>query len=155
MRKLIDYLQKKHNIYLVGLEKSGAFVEHAIQVSPKLSRNQYVLLGNNYIYKYIMPGKREIDVPYGSTTYYGHKIIFKSENDNTYVATVPSPKQMVEPQNEDYKNLDVILKNLTALKCDLYSNSLIPVVLANKLVSLASHPSSDLLKSFVQNSLNK
>ena len=155
MRKLIGYLQRKHNIYLVGLEKSGAFVEHAMQVSPKLHLNQYILLGNNYIYKYIMPGKREIDKPYGSTTYYGHKVIFKSKHDNVYVATVPNPVQITEPKICDYINLDVLLENITALKCDLYSNSLIPVVLANKLVSLASHPSSDLLKSFVQNSLNK
>ena len=45
--------------------------------------------------------------------------------------------------------------NITALKCDLYYNSLVPVVLANKLVSLADHPSSDLLKAFAQEKINK
>ena len=33
MRKLITYLNCKHNIYFIGLEKSGSFVEHAEQVS--------------------------------------------------------------------------------------------------------------------------
>ena len=47
-------------------------------------------------------------------------------------------------------HLNVVLNNITALKCDLYYNSLVPVVLANKLVSLADHPSSDLLKTFAQ-----
>jgi hypothetical protein len=95
-----------------------------------------------------MPGKKEVNEPYGSTTYYGHKVIFRSENDNIYVATVPSSNQIVEPQIHDYRNLDIILKNITALKCDLYSNSLIPVVLANKSVSLAAHPKYRLVKSF-------
>lgn len=50
-------------------------------------------------------------------------------------------------------NLDIILHNVAALKCDLYYNSLVPVVMANKLVSLADHPSADLLKSFAQENI--
>ena len=156
MRKLICYLQKHHNVYLVGLEKSGAFVEHAAQVSSKLFNNQYHILGNKYIYKYITPGKGKINEPYSKTSYYGHKVIFKSNDDNIYVATIPIGQELkLEPQIHDLKNLDLILNNVAALKCDLYSNSLIPVVLANKLVSLAAHPSSELLKAFAQDSLNK
>ena len=67
-----------------------------------------------------------------------------------YVATIPNVQAMVEPQISDYININEILYNITALKCDLYYNSLVPVVMANKLVSLADHPSSDLLKTFAQ-----
>lgn len=155
MRKLIGFLQKKHDIYLVGLEKSGTFAEHAAQVSQKLSDNQIMLLGNKYIYKYIVPGKSEENLPYGSTTYYGQKVIFKAKNDYTYVATIPCEKLVSEPQFGDLKNLDVILRNVAALKCNLYSNSLLPVVLANKLVSLSSHPSSKLLRDFVKGNLGR
>lgn len=35
MRKLMTFLNQHHSIYLVGLEKSGSFVEHAVQVSKK------------------------------------------------------------------------------------------------------------------------
>jgi hypothetical protein len=38
-------------------------------------------------------------------------------------------------------------------KCDMYDNSLLPVALANKLVSLANHPSSRILQKFAKNSL--
>ena len=155
MRKLIGYLQKNHDIYLVGLEKSGVFAEHAAQASQNFSNNQFMVLGSKYIYKYILPGKSEDDIPYASTTYYGHKVIFKSKDDYVYVATIPCPNLSVEPQPCDLQNLEVILYNVAALKCDLYSSSLIPVVLANKLVSLASHPSSDLLRAFVQNNLGR
>ena len=58
-----------------------------------------------------------------------------------------------EPHISDYINIYSILHNITALKCDLYYNSLVPVVLANKLVSLADHPSSDLLKTFARDKI--
>lgn len=150
MRKLMTYLNEKYAIYLVGLEKSGSFVEHAVQVSKKMLPKQMLLLGNSYIYKYIIPGNGKDDEPYASSSYYGHKVIFKSEHSNVYVATIPSTKAMIEPQISDYINIKEILHNITALKCDLYFNSLVPVVIANKLVSLADHPSSNILKTFAQ-----
>jgi len=153
MRKLIGYLQKRHDIFLVGVEKSGSFVEHAAQVLQQFSKNQYMVLGNSYIYKYIIPAISEENEPYASTSYYGHKVLFKSKDDNMYVATIPCPELLVEPRASDLRNVEAILHNLAALKCDLYANPLMPVVLANKLVSLAAHPSSDLLRAFVQNTL--
>ena len=150
MRKLMTFLNQNHSIYLVGLEKSGSFVEHAVQVSKKMLPKQLLLLGNSYIYKYIIPGNGRDSEPYAISSYYGHKVIFKSEHNNVYVATIPNVQAMVEPQISDYININEILCNITALKCDLYYNSLVLVVMANKLVSLADHPSSDLLKTFAQ-----
>lgn len=147
---LLTYLNTHHHIYLVGLEKGGAFVEQAEHISEKLLPNQMLLLGNKYIYKYIIPGNEKPHEPYAASSYYGHKVIFKSESGNIYVATIPNIAPKVESQLEDYLNMDVILHNLTALKCDLYYNSLVPIVLANKLVSIADHPSSDLLKTFAK-----
>ena len=155
MRRLITYLNNHYSIYMVGLEKSGAFVEHAAQVSEKMQPNQIRLLGNKYIYKYIIPGNMDDDAPYARSSYYGNKVIFKSIYNNVYVATIPNIQPKAEPQIEDYININEILYNIAALKCDLYYNSLIPVVLANKLVSLAAHPSSDLLKVFAQDNISK
>lgn len=98
MRKLITFLNKHHAIYLVGLEKSGSFVEHAEQISKKMLPKQMLLLGNSYIYKYIIPGRGENDEPYASSSYYGNKVIFKSEHNNVYVATIPNVQAKVEPQ---------------------------------------------------------
>jgi len=155
MRELMTYLNQHHAIYLVGLEKSGSFVEHAVQASKKMLPKQMLLLGNSYIYKYIIPGNGRDNEPYASSSYYGHKLIFKSEHNNVYVAKIPNTQAMVEPQIDDYININEILYNITALKCDLYYNSLVPVVMANKLVSLAGHPSSDLLKDFAQEQLSQ
>lgn len=153
MKKLIKYLNENYTINLVGLEKSGAFVEHAEMISDKLENNQMVLLGNNYIYKYILPGQPRPGAIYGETTYYSHKLIYKSKYDNVYIASIPTIDLKAEPSLTDYINLSVILNNIAYLKCDLYYNSLVPVVLANKLVSLSDHPSADILKSFAQQSV--
>jgi hypothetical protein len=61
---------------------------------------------------------------------------------------------VLEPQKSDFKNIDAILNNIEKLKCDMYDNSLFPVALANKLVSLADHPSSVILEKFAKQSIN-
>ncbi|WP_353507126.1 hypothetical protein, partial [Thomasclavelia cocleata] len=150
----IKYLNKNFTINLVGLEKSGAFVEHAEVISDKLEKNQIILLGNNYIYKYILPGQPRPGSIYGETTYYSHKLIYKSKYGNIYIASIPAIELKAEPDLSDYINLSAILNNISYLKCDLYYNSLVPVVLANKLVSLSDHPSADILKTFAQQSIS-
>src|SRR5258707_10856186 len=57
MRALATYLFKTHNLFLAGSEKSGAFVEHADEIAGKLKPGQIILLDNDYIYKYVLPGK--------------------------------------------------------------------------------------------------
>lgn len=155
MRSLVNFLFEKHNLYLAGLEKSGAFVDHADEISQKLNNNQVLLLDNDYIYRYILPGKADPTNPYGRTTYYGNKLIFKTEGHNLYVVSLPTGVLTPHPQKSDFNNLDVILTNLSKLKCDMYDSALIPVALANKLVSLANHPSSAILQNFATNSIGR
>lgn len=97
------------DIYIVGLEKSGSFVEHAEQVSKKMLPKQILLLGNKYIYKYIIPGQARNNEPYASSSYYGHKLIFKSEHSNVYVATIPNTQALAEPQIKDYIHIHEVL----------------------------------------------
>jgi len=153
MRNLIQFLNNNHAVFLVGLEKSGAFVEHADAISNRIDKKKALIFTNQYIYKYIIPGQADESAPYGRSTYYGNKLIYKSEYDNVYVATLPSLKALSNPTKSDLINVDVILNNISALKCDLYYNSLVPIVMANKLVSLADHPSADLLKHFAQDTI--
>jgi len=153
MRELVNYLLSYYNLYLVGLEKSGAFVEHADEIAKKLNAGQVLLIDNDYIYKYIIPGKADPNNPYGRTTYYGNKLIFKSHDDKIYVATLPTRDIIAFPKKDDFTNIDVILTNVKKLKCDMYDSSLLPISLVNKLVSLAEHPSSIILEKFAKKSL--
>lgn len=152
MRELCNFLFKKYDLYLAGLEKSGAFVEHADEIKKKLKPGQYLLLDNKHIYKYIIPGDPDTTDPYARTSYFGAKLIYKSRNEEMYVITLPTEKAdiILNPQKDDFRNIDVILNNIDKLKCDMYENSLLPVALANKLVSLSNHPSSILLEKFAR-----
>lgn len=148
MRELVRFLFEHHDLYLVGLEKSGAFVEHADEISEMMGSGSVLILDNDYIYKYIIPGKADPANPYGRTTYYGNKVIFKTAAGGMYVASLPTANVMATPKENDFRNLHTILMNVEKLKCDMYDNALIPVALANKLVSLANHPSSRILQKF-------
>lgn len=153
MRELIKYLIEDYNIFLAGLEKSGPFVEHADEISNRLDYGSALILDNDYIYNYIIPGKADPANPYGRTTYYGNKLIFKTTLGKIYVVSVPTKEIVVNPNECDLPNLKTILTNIEMLKCDMYDNALLPVALANKLVSLANHPSSRILQKFAMNSM--
>ena len=148
MRALVNFLVQKHNCYLVGLEKSGPCVEHADEIANKLEPGQFLILDNEYIYRYIISGQADPTRPYGSTTYYGNKVIFKSSDGSVYVATLPTRDVMTDPTPVDLPNLQVILSNIEKLRCDMYDDALFPVALVNKLVSLADHPSARILTRF-------
>jgi hypothetical protein len=149
-RALMNFLFTQHNCYLAGLEKSGAFVEHAHEISQILKPGMVLLLNDDYIYRYIIPGKVDASSPYGVTTYYGNKVIFKSATEHVHVATLPTKNPFSDPKESDFPNLHTILHNVAKLKCDMYDDSLVPVALVNKLVSLANHPSSRILQKFAK-----
>lgn len=157
MRKLINFLHEKRNLYLVGLEKTGAFADHAHEITKiiegenKLKPNKILLLSNDYIYKYVTPGD-STKMLYGDRSYYSGKIIFRSKQGSVYVTSIPTnhKEDILAPQKSTFKNIDVILHNISKLKCEMYDSALVPVTLANKLVSLANHPSQVLLEKFAQ-----
>ena len=153
-RALLNFLFTHHNCYMAGLEKSGAFVEHAHEIASLLNPGTALLLDDDYIYRYIIPGKADASSPYGRTTYYGNKVIFKSEGGHVHVATLPTRDALSTPTETDFPNLQIILRNISKLRCDMYDDSLVPIALVNKLVSLANHPSSRILQKFAKQTIS-
>ncbi|MCT4705398.1 hypothetical protein MUA03_05645 [Enterobacteriaceae bacterium H16N7] len=159
MRELCNYFIPKYSLKIIGIEKSGAFVEHAEEITrgdnAPLGRNNILLLSNSYIYKHILPGPSEEHLVnstpiYASSSYYSGKIIFRSNSNRVYVVTLPieESEKIRKPAISDYSHIHEILNVIDRLKCDMYDNSLIPIALVNKLVSLANHPSSRVLEKF-------
>ena len=153
MRHLVGFLFREHNLFLAGLEKSGAFVEHAHEIGPLLESGQVLILDNDYIYRYVIPGKADPANPYGRTTYYGNKLIFKAHSGSLHVMTLPMENVLSHAKSSDFQNLGVVLLNVAKLKCDMYDDSLVPVALVNKLVSLANHPSARILQKFAKKTM--
>jgi len=155
MRQLVNFLFDHYDLNLAGLEKTGPFVEHADEISSRLKEGSILILDNDYIYKYIVPGKADPSNPYGRTTYYGNKVIFKTPTQRMHVITLPTRQILTHPQEGDFYNLQVILTNVEKLKCDMYDDALIPVAMVNKLVSLANHPSARILQKFAISSIQR
>lgn len=157
MRELMQWLGDKDNgsplICLVGLEKSGAFVEHAALIDAQLKNGHYLLLDSDYIYRYIVPGEAQ-GGGFGGNTYYGAKVIYKSPQGHTFVATIPTAEFKARPAFEDLYNAAEVLSVTGELRCSMYDNALLPIVLANRLVSLADVPSAEILKRFVKSSVS-
>lgn len=157
MQVLLTYLNQNNKINLVGVETSGAFVDHARQIKDKLNPGQVFLLNNEHIYTYIQVGNHK-EQQYGSTSYYSGKFIYKSFDERVYVLTLPVENHNTyynQPELTDLKNIQEILMNIDKLRCDIYENALIPVAVANKLISLTNHPSSNILERFAKKSMGR
>ena len=126
--------------YFVGLEKSGAFVEHASQIEQMMGPSTVLPLSTEYIYRSVVPGQGDNSRPYAWNTYWGGKLIFRASDASTYVATVPMNHLLGSPALDDFANVDAVLSVLGELRCSMYDNALVPVALANKLVSLFDFP---------------
>ncbi|KNC95647.1 DNA double-strand break repair nuclease NurA [Trabulsiella odontotermitis] len=159
MRELCNFFIPRYGLKILGIEKSGTFVEHAEEISrgdnSPLKINTALLLSNSYIYKHILPASGNEDsinkLPvYAHTSYYSGKIIYRSLSDRVFVVTIPIDdfEKIREPRLEYFQNIHEILGVVDRLKCDMYDNAVIPIALVNKLVSLANHPSSRVLEKF-------
>jgi hypothetical protein len=157
MRELVECLLSEPGgpagptLRLVGLEKSGAFVEHAAAIQDRMKPGSFMVIGDPYIRRYIAPG--EASAIYGQNTYYGQKVLFRAPGGEMYVATVPARSYMADPKPADIPHLETILALIAELRCSMYDNSLIPVALANKLVSLSDFPSQRILGTFTKSKL--
>lgn len=151
MRELMAFLARQDDgaplLNLVGLEKSGPFVEHAALIEPLMPSATVLVLDNDYIYRYIQPGD-PAEQTFGRNTYYGAKVILRTPGGDTYVASVPTAKYIKSPKFEDLFNAAEVLRVTGKLHCSMYDNALLPIVLANRLVSLADVPSSEILAKF-------
>jgi hypothetical protein len=153
MRELFEYLLSQPGgpsgptLRVAGLEKSGAFVEHASAIQDWMRPGSLFVVGDGYIRKYIVPGG-DAGATYGQNTYYGQKVFFRAPGGEMHVATIPAASYKSEPKPSDLPYLHQILTLIRELRCSMYDNALIPVALANKLVSLSDFPSQRILTAF-------
>lgn len=158
LRSLTKFLLKNHGLNLIAIEKSGYFVRYADSIGrPQsepaiLKRGEFILLDGEFIYDQIIPGDKTAPAAgYGAYTHYGSKIIFKDAHGRVYVLTTPPwSKHPTPPQ---FPNLHNILAAIERLKCDSYDNSLLPVALINKYISLSFNPSRNILRKFLSDKI--
>lgn len=158
LRDLTRFLLTRHGLNLVAVEKSGFFVNYADVISrqpnevPLLNKGEFILLDSELIYDQIIPGKKAASAAgYGAYTHYGSKIIFKDRRGRVYVLTTPPWSK--SPDQTRFPNLFNILATIEELKCDSYDNSLLPIALINKHISLSFNPSRSILRKFLSDQI--
>ncbi len=150
MSELVGWLLDHHGLCMAGLEKSGAFVDHAREIAQRMKPGTIIVLTDDYIYGNILPGTADPNRPYAATSNYGQKVIFKTRGGQMHVVSLPVRQLLKKPAAADIPNLHEVLSLVEALNCDMYDSALIPVALVNKLVSLSAHPSTRILEKFAR-----
>ncbi|MEZ0108637.1 hypothetical protein ABH920_002638 [Catenulispora sp. EB89] len=153
---------------LVGIEKTGEFVDHAQAIADHIPNGYVMALDVPYINKYIV--NHDEDHHYGRDEFYGRRFIFKTSTGDVLVITVPrvpggvpyeKPRFQANgdaiPGPSDslnsYPTLRATLDVLDQLQTRLYPNAVIPVALAHSASSLPLGTGQSVLTLLAQRGL--
>jgi hypothetical protein len=136
---------------LVGIEKSGRFVDHAHRIQGHIPNGHVMMLDTPYVNQYVT--NQDLEHYYGKDEFYGRRFIYKTSTGEVLVVTVPRvpggrPYEKPQRDNngdfirgasekyESYPTLRVTLETLDLMQTRLYPNAVIPVALAHSASSL-------------------
>ena len=143
---------------LCGIEKSGAFVDHAAAVAPFMKERHVLPLTNDYIQRMIRA--QDPTKVYGKDEFYGRRFIYKSSTRQTLVVTIPRmagvPYEAGPTTCEDpvqYPTLRPTLEFLDQVQTRLYPNAVVPVALAHTTASLPMGTGREVLTVLTKQSL--
>jgi hypothetical protein len=139
---------------VVGIEKSGTFVDHADDVAEKLEPGDILTLTDDYLENYVLSSGIS-DRGYGHNTYYGHRFIVKTASGRAHVITLPKRTDDGEVVTDPaaYQELPTVLYHLNEARTQLYEDGLIPVTLAHKEASIPARTGSRVLRVFAEEEL--
>jgi len=149
IRSYLNWLNHEGvEFYLVGVEKSGAFVTHAHYLGEALRAPGRVFVPDNgYILsriKHMDPGTTK----YGERVLYGSKALVGLDERNVAVLNVPTPRFVLSPKPEDLIGLARIVKTFTRLVSRQHQDAIMPIVAVNRLASMSFYPSNDILAKY-------
>lgn len=142
---------------VVGLEKSGLFVEHAQTVSGFLEPGTLMTLDSTYIDQRVRGGFIS-STPYGRDEFFGRRFFYRTNDGRTMCLSVPpiQGSPYGDSPTEDithYPTLRRTLNLLDRIGTRLYENAVIPVALAHSYAALPLGTGSDVLRVLAQRSL--
>jgi hypothetical protein len=125
---------------VVGIEKSGAFVEHAEQIKDLIPPGNVMRLTNEYINRI---SGRPASNQYGVDEFYGRRFIYRTRAGDPLVITVP-PAPGLSPYEggpeietcDSYPILRLVCEVLDSLRTRMYQHAVVPVALAHSAAAL-------------------
>lgn len=150
---------------VVGVEKSGTFVEHANAIADHIPEGHVMGLDNHYIQTRIRA--KNPNKWYGQDEFYGRRFFYKTSTGRMLVVTVPripegvaynDSKQPGRPPDwlanpAQYPTLRATLEALDRVQTRMYANAVIPVALAHESVALPHGTGSHVLTLMAKEAL--
>jgi hypothetical protein len=152
--------QQMEPLLVMGLTKTGIAIEHFATLNwPPLDepgaadlRDFAFAVTDEYRYRYITPRPRTTDKPFGHETYYGQDILVRTERGHEFLICLPYAcrgKRDLAFQDRfqvaQYIGAGKAFELLRTLESDLYSNALVPVILAHEYASISLVPGGKVL----------
>lgn len=141
---------------VVGIEKSGVFVEHARAIRTHIPPGKLMAPDHDYVERYVtFRGS-----PHGSETYYGRHFFYRSRDRRMYVITVPPLGRRDalphEPFNaQDYPTLACTCALIETIGTRLYDDATIPLVLAHRFAAFPAETAGEVLRLHVEEHLDR
>lgn len=139
---------------VVGIEKSGVFVEHARAIRHHVPPGMLMAPDHEYVERYItFRGS-----PHGSETYYGRHFFYRSADRRMYVLTVPPLGRLDGLPHErfdaaDYPTLASTCALIGRIGTRLYDDATIPLVLAHRFAAFPVETAGEVLRLHVEQHL--
>lgn len=154
IRRYLGWLRAKGTpMYLVGVEKTGQMTEFLEDFSPAVPEPGHVFMPSRRFLKEEIQGRSYEPQGYRDRVSYGTRLGVRLSE--THVAAIQVPATTLanggpeNPAPNDFPEIAEIVRTLSKLTSARYSNALLPLVHANRQVSLANGRSSKILEEYV------
>ena len=147
-----------NDMIIVGIEKSGNFVEHFEEIDRQEDGGQYFQPGSYFLPTDSYIKERVIfsdsPKPYGADTYFGRKFFYKTKSGAKIVANIPflTPEQdtLTSSDQSLYPRLGTVCALLDKLVTSRFPNALSPIVSAHAQASIPLHLGQKVLRQLAQ-----
>ena len=134
---------------IVGVEKSGQFKDHALNIKESMSAGSVLGMDNHYVYEYVKSGSTDLE--YGERDHYGWPFIYKSQSNRIFVLDLPqlpTGADKYDPQN--YSLMRKTLESISSVETALYDDATIPITLAHQSASIPLKTGTRVLELFTR-----
>ena len=154
IRDFIEWLVARgHSINLVGIEKTGQFVEF-LQCYPDLlpNRGDFFVPSVQFIQEEIR-GIAFDPSTYRNRVSYGSRVGVRLTEQHVLSLTIPTIKmtdtEPTAPNEGDLLNFRTIAATFSGLGSSAHDNAVLPLILANRAVSLSENPLARILDEYI------
>lgn len=161
--RLVDpirgYLRHLHDqgleIYLAGIEKTGAFADFITDMETWFTEPATVFVPKNRFILERIKHSGNAATLYGERVLYGSKVYYRPDSRNVLVLNIPNSSNAFdqyqhEPTVDELLGLARIVKTLTPLVSAQHQNAVMPIIAVNQIASMSFYPSNNILERFTE-----